>query len=48
MVKILLENGSLEVLATNLSQTEFHTEEIKELYNTRFGIRYPFTFVYVT
>ena len=31
MVKILLENGSLEVLATNLSQTEFHTEEIKEL-----------------
>ena len=48
MVKILLKNGSLEVLATNLSQTEFHTEEIKELYNTRFGIRYPFTFVYVT
>ena len=33
MVKILLENGSLEVLATNLSQTEFHTEEIKELYH---------------
>ena len=32
MVKILLENGNLEVLATNLSQTEFHTEEIKELY----------------
>ena len=29
-VKILLENGNLEVLATNLSQTEFHTEEIKE------------------
>jgi hypothetical protein len=25
MVKILLENGNLEVLATNLSQTEFHT-----------------------
>ena len=35
MVKILLENGSLEVLATNLSQTEFHTEEIKELYHMR-------------
>ena len=33
MVKILLENGSLEVLATNLSQTEFQTEEIKELYH---------------
>ena len=33
MVKILLENGNLEVLATNLSQTEFHTEEIKELYH---------------
>ena len=33
MVKILLENGSIEVLATNLSQTEFHTEEIKELYH---------------
>ena len=38
MVKILLENGSLEVLATNLSQTEFHTEEIKELYHMRWGI----------
>ena len=31
MVKILLENGNLEVLATNLSQTEFHTEEINAL-----------------
>ena len=38
MVKILLENGNLEVLATNLSQTEFHTEEIKELYHMRWGI----------
>ena len=38
MVKILLENGSLEVLATNLPQTEFHTEEIKELYHMRWGI----------
>ena len=37
-VKILLENGNLEVLATNLSQTEFHTEEIKELYHMRWGI----------
>ena len=35
MVKILLENGNLEVLATNLSHTEFHTEEIKELYHMR-------------
>ena len=38
MVKILLENGSLEVLATNLSQTEFHTKEIKELCHMRWGI----------
>ena len=37
MVKILLGNGSIEVLATNLSQTEFHTEEIKELYHMRWG-----------
>ena len=39
MVKILLENGNLEVLATNLSHTEFHTEEIKELYHMRWGDR---------
>ena len=38
MVKIPLENGGLEVLATNLSQSEFHTEEIKELYHMRWGI----------
>ena len=38
MVKILLENGSLEVLATNLSQTEFHTEEIKRIISYEVGI----------
>ena len=38
MIKIPLENGSLEVLATNLSEIEFSTNEIKELYHMRWGI----------
>ena len=38
MIKIPLENESLEVLATNLSKIEFSTKEIKELYHMRWGI----------
>ena len=38
MIKIPLENESLEVLATNLSEIEFSTKEIKELYHMRWGI----------
>ena len=34
----LSENESLEVLATNLSEIEFSTNEIKELYHMRWGI----------
>ena len=38
MIKIPLENESLEVLVTNLSEIEFSTNEIKELYHIRWGI----------
>jgi len=38
MIKIPLENESLEVLATNLSEIEFSTNEIKELYHMRWNI----------
>ena len=38
MIKIPLENESLEVLATNLSEIEFSTNEIKELHHMRWGI----------
>ena len=31
-----------------MHEYEIFIEEIKELYHMRFGIRYPFTFVYVT
>lgn len=37
MVKVELENGTIEVLATNLPE-EFTTDEIKELYHLRWGI----------
>lgn len=38
MVKVYLDNGNVEVLATNLSQTEFNSIEIAELYKMRWGI----------
>lgn len=38
MVKVYLENGASEVLATNLSALEFNTSEIAELYHMRWGI----------
>ncbi len=38
MVKIPLNNGTIEVLATNLPQSEFSTSEISELYRMRWGI----------
>lgn len=38
MVKVYLENGAIEILATNLPFSEFNTCEIAELYHMRWGI----------
>lgn len=38
MVKVYLENGNTEILATNLTVSEFNTSEISELYHMRWGI----------
>lgn len=38
MIKVHLENGSTEILATNLMPTEFTAFEIGELYHIRWGI----------
>lgn len=38
IVKIKLENGMLEILATNLEKEEFSSEDVKEIYNLRWGI----------
>lgn len=38
MVKVYLENGATEILATNLPFSEFNTSEIAELYHMRWGI----------
>lgn len=38
IVKIKLNNGSTEILATNLSKEEFTQDEIKEIYRLRWGI----------
>ena len=38
MVKVHLENGTTEILATNLSMSEFQTFEIAQLYHMRWGI----------
>ena len=38
MVKVYLENGNTEILATNLPVSEFQTSEIAELYHMRWGI----------
>ena len=38
MIKVHLENGSTEILATNLMPTEFTAFEIGELYHMRWGI----------
>ena len=38
IVKIALETGENEILATNLSMEEFSTEDIKNLYHLRWGI----------
>ena len=38
IVKIRLENGTTEILATNLSKENFSTEDIKEIYRLRWGI----------
>ena len=38
MVKVHFENGTTEILATNLSMSEFQTFEIAQLYHMRWGI----------
>jgi hypothetical protein len=38
IIRILLENGTVEVLATNLTKKEMGTDFFKELYNFRWGI----------
>ena len=38
IVKVQLENGTLEILATNLEKEDFSSEDIKEIYNLRWGI----------
>lgn len=38
LVRLEVEEGSYEVLATNLSQDEFSSEDLKELYHMRWGI----------
>lgn len=38
MVRVYLENGNTEILATNLPFSEFPTAEISELYRLRWGI----------
>ena len=39
IVKVKLKTGEIELLATNLTKEEFTTEELKELYNQRWGNR---------
>lgn len=42
MIKVTLENGTHEVLLTNLSEDEFNTAQIYKLYNMRWGIETAF------
>lgn len=42
IVEITLENGTKEILATNLSSDEFTIEELKELYGQRWSIETGF------
>lgn len=42
IVRFELSNGNYECIATNLSKEEFSKEEIKELYNKRWGIETSF------
>ena len=42
IVEITLENGTKEILATNLSPEEFNIEELKELYGQRWSIETGF------
>lgn len=42
IVRFKLSNGNYECIATNLSNEEFSVEEIKELYNKRWGIETSF------
>ena len=38
IVKVKLENGTTEILATNLEQNKFSIEDLKEIYSLRWGI----------
>ena len=42
VVEITLENGTKEILATNLDPEEFTIEELKELYAQRWSIETGF------
>ena len=42
IVEIQLENGTIEILATNLDKEEFTIEELKELYGQRWSIETGF------
>lgn len=45
IVKVKLDNGTIEILATNLTIEEASIEELKELYNLRWGIESNFHFL---
>lgn len=38
VVKVILDTGEVEILATNLDENEFTSEELKELYSKRWSI----------
>ena len=38
IVKVKLENGTTEILATNLEQNKFSIEDLKEIYSLKWGI----------
>ena len=42
IVRIELDDGTYEYIATNLSKSEFNTKEMKDLYNSRWGIETTF------
>lgn len=42
IIRIKIANGTYECLATNLPPDEFKTDEIKKLYNMRWGIETSF------
>ncbi len=45
LVKVLLPNGTYEYLVTNLPESDFPVEDIKALYNLRWGVEVSFLFL---